>query len=138
MACVMRYSFDQVLLAASSTAPAYASIASLMRFCVSGRFRNRFPVALAIAFGSDAAAGPCPVSPLRGLKPPDWLLPVSQPTGNRCRPLAFPQLSFVQGAAGGRLSQRLSAWLWRDRRSCNATSPDRAPLLSRSSLQAMP
>src|SRR3984893_5773130 len=42
----------------------YASIASLMRFLVSCRLRSRFPVALAIALAIDAAAGPCPVSPL--------------------------------------------------------------------------
>jgi len=42
----------------------HASIASLMRLRVSGKFRSRFPVALAMAFAIDAAAGPCPVSPL--------------------------------------------------------------------------
>ena len=35
-----------------------------MRLRVSGKFRSRFPVALAMAFAIDAAAGPCPVSPL--------------------------------------------------------------------------
>src|SRR4051794_9837465 len=41
----------------------HASIASLMRFRVSGKSRRRFPVASAIAFAIEAAAGPWPVSP---------------------------------------------------------------------------
>src|SRR5664279_1496853 len=43
---------------------AHASIASLIRLRVSGRLRNRFPVASAMALAIEAAAGPCPVSPL--------------------------------------------------------------------------
>src|SRR6266849_4529738 len=41
-----------------------ASIASLIRFRVKGKSRSRLPVASAMALAMDAAAGPCPVSPL--------------------------------------------------------------------------
>src|SRR2546430_4494280 len=42
----------------------HGPIASLIRFRVRGKSRNRLPVALATALAMDAAAGPCPVSPL--------------------------------------------------------------------------
>src|SRR3984893_10607775 len=41
-----------------------ASIASLIRFRVKGKSRSRLPVASAMALALEAAAGPCPVSPL--------------------------------------------------------------------------
>ena len=44
--------------------PLHVLIASLIRFRVSGKLRSRLPVALATAFAMEAAAGPCPVSPL--------------------------------------------------------------------------